>query len=95
MQTPRRIYIHDDWDSTAKNYDADVSLLEFWPGKIPFDNFIQPICLWGSEVEPTVAEGLVTGWGRSEDTTRLHENIPKLVNALTRITKIVSWKKIS
>lgn len=61
------------------SYDADILLLEFDEGSIHFNNFIQPICLWSSEAEPKISSGVVTGWGKSENPDRLHENLPKLV----------------
>lgn len=79
MQSPKRIYIHDDWNPLSKSFDADVSLLEFEDDSIIFNNFVQPICLWNSKNEPTVTEGTVTGWGKSEDTTNTHEIKPKVI----------------
>lgn len=61
------------------SFDADISLLEFEAGIIQFGANVQPICLWDSEKEPTAKEGIVTGWGRSEDKTREHQNLPKLL----------------
>lgn len=78
--SPSKIYIHDDWNPFNTNYDADISILEFEKGKIIFNErsaYIQPICLWDSAVEPPGNRGTVTGWGKSEDTTKIHENIPK------------------
>lgn len=80
--SPNQIYIHDNWNHLRESYDADVSLLEFDEGSIHFGAYIQPICLWESEDEPTVTDGLVTGWGKSEDRIKDHENLPKLVKAL-------------
>lgn len=62
-------------------FDADVALLEFWKNKIYFSDYIQPICLWDSLNEPTPTEGIVTGWGKSEDLTKIHENKPKMITA--------------
>lgn len=78
--SPKKIYIHDDWNHLTETYDADVSLLEFEESKIYFGMYIQPICLWNFEHEPTVTEGVVTGWGRSGAAIE-HENLPKLVKA--------------
>lgn len=78
--SPSKIYIHDDWNPFNTNYDADISILEFENGKISFNErsaYIQPICLWDSPAEPPGSKGTVTGWGKSEDTTKIHENIPK------------------
>lgn len=77
--SPKQIILHTDWNPHEKNYDADVSLLEFEEGDIHFNNYIQPICLWGLKDEPQVSAGIVVGWGKSEDRTKIHENVPKLL----------------
>lgn len=82
MESPKSIFIHDDWNHLTTNYDADVSLLKFEDRSINFNVFVQPICLWNSEAEPTVTKGIVTGWGKTEDLTKVHQNIPKRVKAL-------------
>lgn len=79
--SPIKISIHDDWNHLTTSYDADISLLEFQNNKIHFGDFIQPICLWSSVNEPTVTSGVVTGWGKSEDPTKIHENVPKVISA--------------
>lgn len=56
--------------------------MEFDHETIHFSSYIQPICLWSSGIEPTITEGLVSGWGQSEDRTKIHENKPKLIAAL-------------
>lgn len=81
MQSPKNIFIHEDWSNSTGNYDADLSLLEFEPESIHFNRFVQPICLWLSADEPPVLEGTVTGWGKSENPTRNHEEEPKMVKA--------------
>lgn len=82
--SPKRIIIHDEWNPQTQQYDADISLLEFEKGKILFSDssdFISPICLWGSETEPAAKEGVVVGWGKSEDATKFHETIPTMIKA--------------
>lgn len=79
--SPRKIYVHNDWNSSSIQYDADLSLLEFEDGSIHFNAFVQPICLFYSENEPPVTEGIVTGWGKSEDPNKITEIKPKLIKA--------------
>lgn len=81
--SPKKIILHEDWNPKTTQYDGDMSLLEFEKGRIIYNDFVQPICLWDSESKPPVLEGTVTGWGKSEHPTRYHENIPKLVEVLT------------
>lgn len=77
--SPKAIILHDDWNSKTAQYDGDMALLEFEQNSIKFNNFVQPICLLFSENAASVTEGIVTGWGKSEDPTRYSENVPKLV----------------
>ena len=49
-------------------------------GKIGFDNYIQPICLVTAGVNIEISNnGVVVGFGKSEDDTKTHENIPKII----------------
>lgn len=77
--SPIDIILHDKWNPRATQYDADLSLLKFEKGKIHFSLFIQPICLWNSENEPMVKDGVVVGWGRSEDETRAYQSVPRML----------------
>lgn len=82
--SPKRITIHDEWNPQTQEYDADMSLLEFEKGKLMFSdnsNFIGPICLWGLETEPSAKEGVVVGWGKSDDESKAHEAIPTMIKA--------------
>lgn len=80
--SPIKIIVHDDWNPRTTNYDADIALLEFEKGKIKYTEasvYIQPICLWDSTTEMPLTENLVTGWGQSENVSRVHEIIPKMI----------------
>lgn len=77
--SPKEIFIHDKWNPRTTEYDSDLSLFQFEEQAIHFNSFVQPICLWDSGNEMTVTEGVVTGWGKSDDATKSHENLPKLV----------------
>lgn len=77
--SPEEIHIHEEWNPNIVRYDADIALLIFEENSIHLSNNIQPVCLWSSEAEPTEREGVVAGWGRSEDESRFHEIIPKKV----------------
>lgn len=66
----------------TEKYDADISLLEFEKGKISFTPKIQPICLWTSEDDPLNEDGIIAGWGRSEDSHKPHEDIPRKTKAI-------------
>lgn len=77
---PENIFLHGDWHTDTIDYDSDLSLLQFGEGKIVFNAFVQPICLWSSENEPTVVEGTVAGWRKKEDSAK--KNVLKVDTAL-------------
>jgi secreted trypsin-like serine protease len=74
-----KIHIHTDWNPFLTTYDADIAMIEFeYP--VTFSNYIQPICLWESPFDPSQSSGTVVGYGKSEDLTKIHENIPKVID---------------
>lgn len=68
--------IHPDWDPNSDNFDANIALIEL-NGNVNFNEFIQPICLWNFDFKPPTDDGIIVGYGKSEDETKEHENIPK------------------
>lgn len=77
--SPMDIILHNKWNPQITQYDSDLSLLKFEQGKIHFNTYVQPICLWYLDKSQTKTEAEVVGWGKSEDETKPHENIPKLI----------------
>jgi hypothetical protein len=74
-----KIHIHPDWNPHLVTYDADIAIVEIeYP--VTFTNYIQPICLWESPFDPLQASGFVVGYGKSEDLSKIHENIPKIID---------------
>lgn len=86
--SPTDIILHNKWNPYTTRYDADLSLLEFEAGSIHFNAFIQPICLWDSENEPTEIRGVVVGWGQGEDKTKNHETVPKVIEVLIQTNEM-------
>lgn len=80
--SPWKIHIHEEWNPSIPEYDADLSLLEFEKGKIFFNIFVQPVCLWDSENEPKVTEGKVSGYGQISNSEKKTDGLPRLVNVL-------------
>lgn len=76
--SPTEIILHNEWNPHTTAYDADIAILRFESGKILFSEYVQPICLWDSTTIPSETVGVVIGWGKSDDTTKLHEKLPKL-----------------
>lgn len=74
ITTPNEVIIHPEWNPSNQRYDADIAaiLLE---ENVPLTKFIKPVCIGTANLE--INEGVVTGWGKSEDKSKVHENIPK------------------
>jgi hypothetical protein len=59
--------IHQDWNPTAENYDADIALA-ILGRTISFNNFVQPICLWTftTSYEDLIwKQAIIAGWGQT------------------------------
>lgn len=82
---PHDILIHPDWDDNEVRWDADLAILVA-DAPIEFSSTIMPVCLpyWTEEFEENNFDGIVVGWGGSEETMRLrHTEVPYKVNVLT------------
>ena len=73
---PRNIQVHEDWSPDLESYDADIAIVTFQAGAIPFSSYVQPICLWNDDAPPIQTEGNVAGWGQSQNLEKLFEEIP-------------------
>lgn len=71
--------MHPDWNPNVERYDADVAVIVL-NNPLHFNEYIQPVCLiQPSSPETAIRNGLVVGYGKSEDDSKLHENIPKVL----------------
>lgn len=52
----QRIDVHEDWNSFAEAYDADIAMLTL-EKTVLFTRYIKPICLWNSKSEPESKTG--------------------------------------
>lgn len=77
----KKIIIHKDWNPHEADFDADIAILELID-KVQFNSYIQPACLCdpNSEVAQQL-DGFVAGYGKSENKSKIHENIPKVLHA--------------
>lgn len=72
--SPESIILHPDWNPQTDKYDADIAAL-ILQNEVPLTTFIQPICIGSGDLG--FKKGFITGWGKSEDETKMHENKPK------------------
>jgi len=71
------IEVHRHWNPNSASFNADIAMLTL-TDDIPFNRFIQPICL----IEPgslvtRIWNGYTVGYGKSEDQTKDHEDVLK------------------
>ena len=74
-----KIVTHPDWNTLTQSFDADIAVLVL-EKEVAFNEHIQLICLVtsGSKIVATTF-GAVVGFGKSEDESKIHENIPKIL----------------
>jgi len=73
------INIHQDWNTLTQSFDSDIAVLVL-ERDVTFNEHIQPICLViPNSNTASIVTGSVVGYGKSEDESKLHENIPKIL----------------
>jgi hypothetical protein len=76
----RYIEMHPDWNPFAETFDADIAVLVL-DIKVIFSKNIQPICLVPSASNiASITHSIVVGFGQSEDPTKIHENVAKVIS---------------
>ncbi|KAL7013281.1 hypothetical protein ACKWTF_015317 [Chironomus riparius] len=73
----QNINMHPHWNPQIKSFDADIAVLVL-ENQVTFGYYIQPICLPTLNIK-VITRGYVVGYGKSEDTSKVHENIPKII----------------
>jgi secreted trypsin-like serine protease len=75
----QKIEIHPDWLYQSVQYDADIAVLVLI-GEVQFTPYIQPVCLIKTRRIAEITNGVAVGYGKSEDRSKYHENIPKVID---------------
>lgn len=76
----KNIHIHDAWDPQAQSFDADIAVIVV-EHKVVFTDYVQPICMAAINSNlASIGNGIVIGYGKSEDNSKKHEDIPKALN---------------
>lgn len=73
-----KIILHPDWNSRAKQFDADISVIVLHD-TVQFSGSIRQICLPQQSYDEVVGTGTVVGWGRStvsENSIKKHSATP-------------------
>jgi hypothetical protein len=78
VMSPSEVVIHDNWNPSTVRFNDDIAIL-IMEQNIQFTNFIRPICLWKSNVEPSVNKGIVVGWGTTGDSANGYESTANML----------------
>lgn len=70
------IYLHPDWNPKILSYDGDISVLVL-DEEVHFSKSIFPVCMWDLSGDPSENFGIMIGYGKSQDSNKIHETIPK------------------
>jgi len=74
------VNLHPDWNVHTEAFDADIAVLVL-DNEVYFNNYIQPVCITLPNTNiAAVTKAVVVGYGKSEDSTKVHENIPKILD---------------
>lgn len=76
-QSPSRIFVHQHWNPRTTQFDSDIAML-LMSKRIVFSRFVQPVCLGDLQTVST-AEGIVAGWGQSQNQSIIHETVPTML----------------
>jgi Trypsin len=73
------IILHPDWNWNSFKFDADISILVL-RDPVVFSEKVQPICLPQQSDDEVVGLGTVVGWGVSEHSEAVGEEIDSTPN---------------
>lgn len=70
---------HPEWSPHSENFDADIAVLVL-ETEVIYNKYIQPACVvFAGSNAVRITKGIVVGYGKSEDTSKIHESIPKVL----------------
>ncbi|KAG5677872.1 hypothetical protein PVAND_007589 [Polypedilum vanderplanki] len=71
------IFIHPQWKFYTPDFDSDIAIIKL-TSPIIYNDLIFPICLWQYEHKPIETNGIIVGYGKSENAKhRPHEFLPR------------------
>jgi hypothetical protein len=76
--SPQSIIVHPHWNPFSTRFDADLAMI-LLENPISFSNTIIPICLLSPGQGLDAQEGIIVGYGQSEDKTKNHETVPRVL----------------
>lgn len=71
------VTVHEDWDQSTTRFSHDIALLTT-EDAIQFTRYVKPACLLNPEYNvEEFHNGIVPGFGQSEDKMKEHEDLPR------------------
>lgn len=74
--SPSKIVIHPHWNPFVLRFDADLAIV-FIEDQFSFTDNIIPICMFKPKQDLEEDEGVIVGFGQSEDKSKTHETMPR------------------
>lgn len=76
-QSPSQIIVHPHWNPHIERFDADLAII-IPESAIMFTSRIIPVCMLSPyHQDAGMKEGILIGWGQSEDKSKRYETIPR------------------
>lgn len=72
----KTIKVHDKWNPSTVEFEGDLAMLKL-SNPVTFTEFIKPVCIADRQTS-TITNGVVIGWGVSDD-TNIPSNIPRKI----------------
>jgi len=73
----REVHVHQNWNQYLSRYDSDIAVL-ILREDVTYNDHINPICVaFPGTSEASATNGLIVGYGKTEDTTREFSYLPK------------------
>ncbi|XP_055913095.1 serine protease gd [Eupeodes corollae] len=91
------IFIHPDYDSQLKSYDADIAVVVL-KSEVRFNAFIRPACMWSSSTDTQYIEGergIVVGWGAAAATASSGAKHSRNLTSIVTTPRVVAAPIVS
>jgi secreted trypsin-like serine protease len=64
------IFIHPDWKPEEESFDADIAIIKL-KSSVQLTNFVQPICLWRSDMKLNFQSGVIAAYGSTDESRKV------------------------
>lgn len=74
--SPLQIVVHPHWNPFVTRFDADIAVI-LLESELNFASNIVPVCMLSAGRDEGAEEGIIVGYGQSDDKTKLHTSLPR------------------